>query len=272
MPQSRRLHPDAGVLLIGHGTREAVGRDQMLRLADRLAEQLAPHPVEPCFLELSQPDIATGWARLLARGAKQVHAAPLLLFAAGHAKADIPAALAACGRTAPAVRWDQARPLSRAAEMIQLVTRRWRDGLHRQRFAPQRTAIVVVGRGSRFPCAQADLKVLAACAARRLPVARVEVAYYAMAEPRLPAVLDRLATDRHIENLLIQPHLLFDGAILAATKDQVAAAAQRLTRFRLAVTDPLGPDPLVAQAIVRRVSQSLQVGNPGSVLAASPPG
>src|SRR5262245_58516381 len=83
--------PSTGLLLIGHGTRSAAGTRQFLALARSLAETVAPLPVEPAFLELQQPDINAAVTHVVCRGIKRLVTMPLLLFAAGHAKRDIPA-------------------------------------------------------------------------------------------------------------------------------------------------------------------------------------
>src|SRR5438309_12008985 len=92
----RTFDPSAltGILLVGHGTRSEVGTAQFLALADDLRASLRPTAVEPAFLELQQPAIDAAVEQLLAGGCQRIVTFPLLLFAAGHAKEDIPAAVA----------------------------------------------------------------------------------------------------------------------------------------------------------------------------------
>src|SRR5688500_6845827 len=81
---------NVGILLVGHGTRSELGTRQYLALAASLARAVAPLAVEPAFLELKQPEIDTAVGKLVARGATRLVTMPLLLFAAGHVKRDIP--------------------------------------------------------------------------------------------------------------------------------------------------------------------------------------
>lgn len=244
-----------GVLLIGHGTRDAVGTEQFFSLGAMLGRQIAPTPVQPCLLELQSPSIAEGWQRLASQGVTHVHAVPLLLFAAGHAKSDIPAALAACQRQTPGISWDQTRPLSRCPELLQLVSRRLDQVFTAGQLNPAETAIVLVGRGSHDPCAQADMKLLAHCVAGKRNVRRVATAFYAMAEPRLPAVLDAIAVDRSIRNIVVQPHVLFAGAIDQGIRALVAESQSRHPHRRHWCGDYLGPEAEVAAALVRRIEE-----------------
>ena len=253
--------PDCGVLLIGHGTRDAEGHEEFLLLGRRLAAALSPMPVEISLLELQPPTIPEAWERLVAAGVRQVIAAPLLLFAAGHAKSDIPAELARCATATPGVDWLQSRPLSRCPELIDLVADRWDQEIAIAGADPAQTAVVVLGRGSHDPCAQADLRVLAATVAHRRPVRKVAVAYYAMAQPKLAEVLSAVTADPKIRDVIVHPHLLFQGAIHRAVGEQVAAAADRDRQHRYHVADYLGPDQAVVAGLIRRIHQAAIAGS-----------
>jgi sirohydrochlorin cobaltochelatase len=85
--------PKKGLLVVGHGTRNSHGLAEFGEVARQVAELADEFAVEACFLELAEPTIAMGVQRLLQRGVERLTVAPLLLFAAGHAKRDIPTAV-----------------------------------------------------------------------------------------------------------------------------------------------------------------------------------
>ena len=239
-----------GVLLVGHGTRDRLGTEQFFHLGTLLEQKLAPIPVAACLLEFQEPTIPQAWERLVAAGVSHIHVAPLLLFAAGHAKNDIPELVKECQKKSPRVSFDQSRPLSRHASIIELLLQRIREGA--SSLNRNTTALVMVGRGSHDPCAQADMRVLSELIARRETFASVTTAFYAMAKPRLPDILDRVASDRSIQNIIVQPHLLFEGRLFQAIKQVVADAAQRHPSIQFNVANYLGPTEEVAQAISDR--------------------
>ena len=113
--------------MVGHGTRDAAGLAEFHCLARKVTELLPEAAVEPCFLELAEPDIPTAVNRLMERGIRQLTVAPMLLFAAGHAKRDIPAAVAAAieSRTdATDIIVNQLPPLECHPRIIELSTQR----------------------------------------------------------------------------------------------------------------------------------------------------
>lgn len=246
------LQSDA-VLLVGHGTRDPAGTEEFFQLASVLAERLAPLPVEGCLLEFQHPTIPEAWRTLVRRGAKQIRVAPLLLFAAGHARSDIPDAVAACAAETPGVCYSQCGPLSRAPTIVALLSSRIRQAADREAIpVDDSVALVMVGRGSYDPCAKADMRVLGEIVARRCEMPHHAVGFYAMAEPRLPGVLGEVAGRSGIRTVIVQPHLLFQGRLYDAIAAQVAEASQRHPQVRFVVADYLGPTAEVAEALVRR--------------------
>jgi len=254
---SLRFSPGDGVLLIGHGTRDANGTAQFFDLGKKLAKRLQPVPVESCLLELQSPTIAEGWQRLVHRGVHQILASPLLLFSAGHAKSDIPDALNRCLETSGGMSWQESRALSRAPELLRLVLLRLDDSLNQSTGTKASTAVVMVGRGSFDPCAQADMKLLTHWVAGQRSAAMFTTAFYAMANPKLPDVLRHVAANNSIRTIVVQPHLLFEGNLYQSIVSQVNEIEREFPAKQFIVSAYLGPEVEVADALIRRLGQQL---------------
>lgn len=245
--------PVRGLLLVGHGTRDANGTREFAELVSVLADRLAPLPVEGCLLEFQHPTIPEAWQTLVDRGVSHVVVAPLLLFAAGHARADIPEAVEACAATTPGVSYSQSGPLSRSPSIIEISAKRVDQAAQKSDLQPNGSVgLVMVGRGSHDPCATADMKVLGEIVARRCGFSKHAVGFYAMAEPKLPQVLDQVATRPGIRSIVVQPHLLFQGRLYDAICGQVQSARQRHPEIKFVVGDYLGPTAQVADALAHR--------------------
>jgi sirohydrochlorin ferrochelatase len=94
MPQAtpaRDLRATA-VLLIAHGSRREAANNDLGELAKRVAAKGDYSIVEGSFLELAEPDIATGGDRCVARGAFRVLMIPYFLSAGIHIERDLAAA------------------------------------------------------------------------------------------------------------------------------------------------------------------------------------
>ena len=128
-PRPSPLAPADAVLLVGHGTRDPAGVAEFLLLAERVRGLLLPLPLEACFLELAQPTIADGLNRLIGFGARRVTVVPLLLTAAGHAKRDIPGAIAEVSGVHPELVVRQTAALDCHPRIVDLSTRRYDEAL-----------------------------------------------------------------------------------------------------------------------------------------------
>ena len=240
-----------GIMLVGHGTRDETGTAQFFQLGELLSEAVNPMPVVPCLLEFQSPTIPEAWEQLVEFGAEHICVAPLLLFAAGHAKQDIPNLIRECQAKTPRVSVSQTGPLSRHGAVIDLVARRIEQAVGNSLL--KNTALVMVGRGSYDPCAQADMRVLTEVVGRRFQFSHLTTAFYAMAEPKLPDVLDQVASRSGIDTVIVQPHLLFEGRLFQAIERQVAEAGERHSSVKFKITGYLGPERNIAKAISSRI-------------------
>lgn len=244
-----------GVLVVGHGTRDVVGSAEFDEVVRRLVERLAPTPVEPCFLESAEPTIAAGFERLVARGVRRVTVAPLVLFAAGHAKRDIPEAVAAAAVRHPGVAWRQAAHLGLHPRLVELSTLRFDEATAgRPPVAAAETLLIVVGRGSSDPEAAAEARAYAELCGRTGRAGRVETAFAALCRPTPDEVLQSAAAAGDVRRIVVQPHILFSGEVLGKIAGRVAAARSSHTGIEFIRTDRLGPHELVVEAVLERLS------------------
>jgi len=255
-PPLVRFPPESGLLIIGHGTEEPRGRAQFARLVELVANRAPQATVEGCFLEFAAPDIAAGFERLYERGARDITVAPLLLFAAGHAKQDIPEQIAAAQSRRPGVAVRQAECLNCAAPLVELSTARYRAALAaRTEVSSDQTLLLFVGRGSKDADANAEMRRFARLREEQTPVGRVEIGYMAMSEPSLEESLRRVA-GLSFTRVIVQPHLLFPGKLTDRIEAQVAALAETLPGKEFVLVEPLGADELLVQALLMRVDLS----------------
>lgn len=246
-----------GVLLVAHGTRDAQGLAETLRVAEALARRLPFAVVEPCFLELAEPTISQGLARCVERGAARVTVLPLLLFAAGHAKRDIPELATEAARQYAGLELRQAAHLGCHVKLLELSELRLAEALAGRSAVPLRqTLLLMVGRGSSDAEAAAEMVEFSRLRAERSRLGRVDTCFVAMAQPTLPEAL-LAAADLPFARIAVQPHLLFSGDVLAAVREEVAQAALRRPWQDWLVAPHLGPHALLVEALAERSGLAL---------------
>lgn len=115
------------VLLIAHGSREASANDDLKELARRLAAGDRRAIVEFCFLELAEPDIATGGAICVDRGADRVLMIPYFLSSGIHLRRDLTKARDDLAARFPTVSFRLARALGPHPLLDEIVLERVRE-------------------------------------------------------------------------------------------------------------------------------------------------
>lgn len=241
------------LLIVGHGSRSAAGVAEYWDLA-RVVTETAPELDVGCgFIELAAPDLDTAVDRLVARGARSVVAVPLVLLGAGHMKDDGPAALHRGRHRHPGVQFAYGRHLGLHPFVLAVAEDRIRTAVGDGDTAE--TAVVVVGRGSSDPDANADLYKVARLLWDSRGLAMVEPAFVSLAQPSVPAALERcrlLGATR----IVVVPYFLFTGILVDRIATQVGdwAAAHRGVDTRPG--PHLGADARIARLVVDRYHEA----------------
>ena len=159
MSKSLVLPADTGVMLCGHGSRNQRAVGEFAHLAEALKARLPAVPVEYGYLEFANPVIHRGLDRLAGQGVKHVLAVPGMLFAAGHAKNDIPSVLKTYEATHKGIRITYGRELGVDLKMLRAAADRIEEGLRQSPRDIKRedTLLLVVGRGASDPDANSNV-------------------------------------------------------------------------------------------------------------------
>jgi sirohydrochlorin cobaltochelatase len=238
------------LLVAGHGTADAEGAAQFRQFVKRVAGRLDV-PVAGGFIELSAPPLAEAVADLVRDGARRLAAVPLTLVAAGHAKGDIPAALARERARHPGLSTVYGRPLGPHPTVLALL---------RERFAEVAggpgSTVLLVGRGSTDPDANAEVAKVARLLAETTDVAGVEYAFVSLTPPDTAAGLERCRR-LGARNLVVLPYFLFTGVLPRRVAEQAWRWAAGHPGVGLTVADVLGDCDPLAGLVVERYREAL---------------
>jgi sirohydrochlorin cobaltochelatase len=93
-----------GVIVFAHGSRDPLWRLPVEAVARRIAQADAQARVACAYLELSEPDLPTAAAQLVAAGVTHLRVLPLFFGMGKHAREDLPVLLQQLGQQHPGVR------------------------------------------------------------------------------------------------------------------------------------------------------------------------
>ena len=242
------------LLIVGHGSRSPAGVAEYWDLARVVAEVDDALDVGCGFIELASPDLDTAVDGLVERGAASVVAVPLVLLGAGHLKDDGPAALHRGRHRHPTVRFAYARHLGVHPLVLAVAEDRIRTAVGDD--DPAETAVVLVSRGSSDPDANADLYKVARLLWDSRGLAMVEPAFVSLAEPSVPAALERCRL-LGARRIVVVPYFLFTGILVDRIGDQVAEWSATHPDVDARPGPHLGADGRIARLVLERYREAL---------------
>lgn len=241
VPKSMENDEDLGYLIVGHGTRDLTGQEQMRTVARQTAALLSPIPTELAFLELAEPTIEEGVSALANRGVRRLVTLPVLLFRARHADHDIPEAVKEAAAKHGIAVVGQANPLELQVPVLELSAARFREALAQRGLEStprNRIALAMIARGSSSQAAAYRMGEFACERHRWEPVSWCGIGYVAVRHPNVSEILNELSL-QDADVLVVQPHLLFSGEVWHSIDQQVQQLAAN-DRRPWVITQPLG--------------------------------
>ncbi|MET8233184.1 uroporphyrinogen-III C-methyltransferase [Micromonospora sp. NPDC005298] len=260
-----------GLVIVGHGTRSAAGVDQFAALVERVRRRGDVGDVEGGFIELSRPPLTDAVGALVARGHRKLVALPLVLTAAGHGKGDIPAAMAREQERHPGLTYRYGRPLGPHPLLHTALEERVDAALvdaGRAGVTPADggradagvdragTWVALIGRGSTDPDANAEVAKVARLLWEGRGYAGVEPGFVSLAQPSVPAVLERLRR-LGARRIVVAPYFLFAGVLPDRIVAQSAEFAAAHPDLDVRVAEVIGDCDALADLVLERHAEAL---------------
>jgi sirohydrochlorin cobaltochelatase len=255
------LAPGTGIMVCGHGSRNQNAVREFAVLAEHLAKRFPGTPVDYGYLEFANPVLHKGLDALVERGATQILAIPGMLFAAGHAKNDIPSVLNSWAATHPGASVNYGRELGIDLKMLRAAGQRVKEALEADGWHEGEplhdTLLVVVGRGSSDPDANSNVSKVTRMLWEGMGFGWAETAYSGVTFPLVEPALEHV-TKLGYRRIVVFPYFLFTGVLVKriyAATDEVAAQHPDVKFLKAAY---LNDHPLVIDTFVDRVKEILE--------------
>ena len=212
-----------GVMICGHGSRSQSAVDEFATLAEKLPAHLPPEwEVDYGYLEFANPVIRDGLDALRAKGCTRILAVPGMLFAAMHAKNDIPTVLNTYAQK-NGLQVSYGRELGVDPKMVSAAAARIREVAGECPYHD--TCLVVIGRGASDPDANGNVAKIARLLHEGLGFGWCEVGYSGVTFPLVEPCLQH-ASKLGYKRIVVFQYFLFSGILIDRIygfTDQVAA-------------------------------------------------
>jgi sirohydrochlorin cobaltochelatase len=252
-----------GLLLCGHGSRDPEGTAAFRELVAGVQTRHPDIVVDYGFLEFAHPVYAAAVERMYQKGVRQMIALPVMLFAGGHAKNDIPYELNTLQRQYPDLTIIMGHHLGITPALLQLSKKI--IGAAAPDSAPAAVALsradaclLVVGRGTADPDANSDVAKLARLLGEGLGFGFATTAFISVTTPSLKDTLP-LVERLPFQRVIVLPVFLFTGVLLKRIYQQVEEH-RAVSEKEYWCTTSYGNDALLLDAIDARFEEA-KLGN-----------
>lgn len=250
------------LLMIGHGTRDADGRQAFLDFVEAYKSLDTSRPVIPCFLELSEPMIPAGVERCITEGFTEITVLPILLFAARHTKFDVTNELDRSRQRYPFLKFHYGRHFGNTPLILDL----WHSRLAQldtpeanpEGIKREDTVLLIVGRGSSDADANSDVSKFSRLLWEGSNYLTVETCFIGITHPRIEEGFRR-ARLYQPKRIIVLPHFLFTGALVKKISAISAQQQEQYPEIRLINLPEIGFTPELF-SIVREREIETQLG------------
>ncbi|RDE18266.1 sirohydrochlorin chelatase [Motiliproteus coralliicola] len=249
-------------MVCGHGSRDKDAEREFGRVAAGLKQRFPELPVEYGFLEFSAPNIHMGLNALIDQGVEEILAVPGMLFAATHAKNDIPSVLTtfgeSCREHGRQVEVQYGEELGLQPAMIDAFQSRIYEALGLDPENPPEslydTLLVVVGRGTSDTEANAEAAKLTRIVNENMGFGWADTVYSGVTYPSVGIGLEKLLKLGY-KRVVVAPYFLFTGRLIKRIYGYVDKVAAENPGVEFIKADYLNDHPKVIDAFENRVRE-----------------
>ena len=186
--------PKRGIMLCGHGSRSGPAVSEFANLVSKLKTLLPNIPIEFGYLEFAKPIISDGLDKLREAGVTEIIALPAMLFAAGHAKNDIPSVLNTYNYKYPKLKITYSRELGIDNLMIKAASERIMESIDKAKIEIDKhdSMLLVVGRGASDPDANSNISKITRLLWEGIGFGWAETAYSGVTFPLVSPALEKI--------------------------------------------------------------------------------
>jgi sirohydrochlorin cobaltochelatase len=243
-----------GIMLCGHGSRSVPAVHEFSGLVNKLKNLLPYIPIEYGYLEFAKPIINEGIEKLRKEGVREIIAIPAMLFAAGHAKNDIPSVLNRYMAEHSEIKIQYSRELGIDNLMIKAASERINEAINESNVAQDKhnTMLLVVGRGASDPDANSNVTKVTRLLWEGLGFGWAETAYSGVTFPLVGPALEKIINVGY-KRIIIFPYFLFTGILVDRIYQSVELIASKYKDIEFIKASYLNDHPKVVETFCDRI-------------------
>ncbi len=253
-----------GVMVCGHGSRSQAAVDEFAQVAQGLKPHFPEWDVDYGYLEFANPVMRDGLDNLRNAGCDHILAVPGMLFAAMHAKNDIPTVLNTYAAK-HGITVEYGRELGVDSKMLAAASDRIQEAVDKANaehgeLPLHETCLVVIGRGASDPDANGNVSKVARMLQEGMGFGWTEVGYSGVTFPLVEPCLDHVAKLGY-KRVIVFPYFLFAGVLIDRIYGFTDEASAKYSDIDFIKAGYLNDHPKVIETFAERVREIIDGSN-----------
>jgi len=253
-----------GVMVCGHGSRSQAAVDEFAQVAEGLKPHFPDWDVDYGYLEFANPVMRDGLDNLRNAGCDHILAVPGMLFAAMHAKNDIPTVLNTYAAKHE-ITVEYGRELGVDSKMLEAASDRIQQAVDKANVEHgelplHQTCLVVIGRGASDPDANGNVSKVARMLQEGMGFGWTEVGYSGVTFPLVEPCLEHVARLGY-KRVIVFPYFLFAGVLIDRIYGFTDEASAKYPAIDFIKAGYLNDHPKVIETFAERVREILEGSN-----------
>jgi len=257
--KNKGKHMKSTILLVGHGSREQSGNDEIESFANEWRKRRPDDRIEVCFIEFADVTLDAGMDNA-AKGSDRVIVVPLILGAAAHVKMEVPHHIEDARKRHCNVSFIMTKHLGATTKVLKALKAELAKamlGLD----APdaKNTGVVLLARGSSDKVANGEIAKMARWLFEESDHEMVDVAFTGITFPKVETVVQRQVACG-MKQIIVLPYYLYTGVLIERIARQVGRLTQQYPEISFALAKYIGFDTAIYELLDERVSEAIGEG------------
>tara|TARA_B100000676_G_C17966669_1_gene780790 strand:- start:102 stop:1022 length:921 start_codon:yes stop_codon:yes gene_type:complete len=244
------------VLICGHGSRDTDAIEEFKNFVGSIEEKIPDRQVGYGFLEFASPTIGEKLIKMRDLGINNVEAVPGMLFAAGHAKNDIPSVLNNFIAENKEFIINYGRELAIHPKILAASCARIEEAEStcKTKINRKDTLLLVVGRGTSDPDANSNISKITRILWEGMGFGWAETAYTGVTFPLIGPALERILL-LGFKRIIVFPYFLFTGVLVKRIYTTIDELQDSRPDVFILKAKYLSNHPLVVEGFLDRLKE-----------------
>jgi sirohydrochlorin cobaltochelatase len=247
------------IVICGHGSRHDNMLAEFRNFIRKIKIQFPKNPLSHGFLEISDPNIETTLKKVIKTGAKKILVIPVMLFAAGHIKKDIPNLIRKSLTKNSKIEVKIAREIGIDKKLLKVAKQKIEKTLQTSPhiISERETMLMVIGRGTSLKKVNEKIVNISRSLKKQMKFSENKTSFVGVATPDFKTSLTESAKKK-FKRIVIFPYLLFTGTLLNRIHAITGKISQQFPETEFLISSCFKDHPLVIKSFTERIMQGLK--------------